>query len=261
VRWCRQALASGAGAARALIVHAGNSNAFTGSAGEAKNAATLEALARTLDIPRNSAFLAATGVIGEPLTDPNHIGAVVPQLARALGPVDWARCARAFMTTDTYPKGASAVCDIDGRKVRFAGIAKGSGMIAPNMATMLAYVFTDAAIAAPILDRMLRQVTDRTFNAITVDGDTSTSDTLMVFATRASGMPEVTDPQDPRLAPLAEALQSVCEALACQIVKDGEGATRFITVTVEDAATDADARANCAQHNQTCAYCFQSDFH
>ncbi len=243
VRWCREALTSGSGQARALIAHAGNSNAFTGVAGEAKNAATLEALSRSLGIPRDTAFLAATGVIGEPLADPNHVGAVVPDLVRALGPVDWERCARAFMTTDTYPKGAGAACEVDGRPVRFSGIAKGSGMIAPNMATMLAYIFTDAAISAPVLDGVLRRIADRTFNAITVDGDTSTSDTLMVFATGASGMAPVTDARDPRLVPLVDALDAVCRALAWQVVKDGEGATRFITVDVEGAASEADARA------------------
>ncbi|MFN4185075.1 MAG: bifunctional ornithine acetyltransferase/N-acetylglutamate synthase, partial [Hyphomonas sp.] len=182
VRWCRQALEAGGGKAAALIANSGNSNAFTGPKGVLKNEATLAALVETLGVAKEQCFLAATGVIGEPLSDPNYVGAFVPELAGRLGPPDWEKLARAFMTTDTYPKGAGTVASIDGAEVRFAGIAKGSGMIAPNMATMLSYVFTDAAIAPELLQSALKQVADETFNSITVDGDTSTSDTLMVFA-------------------------------------------------------------------------------
>ncbi|MEM8615865.1 MAG: bifunctional ornithine acetyltransferase/N-acetylglutamate synthase, partial [Pseudomonadota bacterium] len=144
VRWCREALESSGGRAQALLVNAGNSNAFTGAAGERKNEASLTAMAQTLSAARDECYLAATGVIGEPLEDPNRIGAHVPKMAEALSAPDWQACARAFMTTDTFANGASSACTIDEVPIHIAGIAKGSGMIAPNMATMLAYVFTDA---------------------------------------------------------------------------------------------------------------------
>lgn len=242
VLWCREALKSGGGSARALIVNSGNSNAFTGSKGVLKNDATLKALTETLDISREACFLAATGVIGEPLPDPNYVGAIVPDLAGRLAEPDWHAAARAFMTTDTYAKGAGKSLEIDGARVNIAGIAKGSGMIAPNMATMLSYVFTDAAIAPVLLQDMLATITDETFNCITVDGDTSTSDTLMVFATGASEMPPIVTKDDPRHAALAAALRSVCLDLAHQVVKDGEGASRFVAVQVEGAVSARSAK-------------------
>lgn len=242
VIWCRAALDQGGGRARALTVNSGNSNAFTGSKGALKNEATLAAVAEALDVPKDQCFLAATGVIGEPLPDPNYVGAIVPELAGRLGPPDWEACARAFMTTDTFPKGAGATCNVDGTSVAIAGIAKGSGMIAPNMATMLAYIFTDAAIAPALLDQITREITAGTFNAVTVDGDTSTSDTFMVFATGASGTAEIHDREDPRLAPLFEALSRVALDLAHQLVRDGEGAQKFISIRVTGAASDASAR-------------------
>lgn len=242
VRWCRQALETGGGKAAALVANSGNSNAFTGPRGVLKNEATLKALVETLGAAKEQCFLAATGVIGEPLSDPNYVGAFVPELAAKLGPPDWEKMARAFMTTDTYPKGAGAVARIEGTEVRFAGIAKGSGMIAPNMATMLSYVFTDAAIAPELLQAALKQVADETFNAITVDGDTSTSDTLMVFATGASGMAPVTSEEDLRFRAFTAALKTVCLDLAMQVVKDGEGASKVATITVEDAASPASAK-------------------
>jgi glutamate N-acetyltransferase/amino-acid N-acetyltransferase len=243
VRWCREALKAGGGLARALVANSGNSNAFTGPKGVLKNDATLKALTETLGVRREACFLAATGVIGEPLSDPNYVGAFVPELAGRLDAPDWETAARAFMTTDTYPKGAGGTFDIGGADVRFAGIAKGSGMIAPNMATMLAYVFTDAAIEAGLLQAMLREAADLTFNAITVDGDTSTSDTLMVFATGASGMAPIEGVHDPRFADFFEALRGVCHDLAMQVVRDGEGASKIATIEVEGAASDASAKA------------------
>ena len=158
-------------------------NAFTGPKGVEKNEATLKAVTATLEVAKDTCFLAATGVIGEPLKDPNFVGAFVPDLAAKLGQPDWEACAQAFMTTDTYPKASGRTVDLAGTQTAFAGIAKGSGMIMPNMATMLSYVFTDAAVAPELLQDLLKDITDVTFNAITVDGDTSTSDTLMVFAT------------------------------------------------------------------------------
>lgn len=242
VHWCRRALASGGGQARGLVVNSGNSNAFTGPKGELKNEATLKAITEALGAPKATCFLAATGVIGEPLPDPNHVGAIVPDLASRLAAPDWQACARAFMTTDTFPKGAGATCRVGKTPVNVAGIAKGSGMIAPNMATMLAYIFTDAAIAPELLDRLIREIAGATFNSITVDGDTSTSDTFMVFATGASGADTITEREDPRLAPLFEALSRVALDLAHQVVRDGEGAQKFIAIRVTGAESDSSAR-------------------
>lgn len=242
VLWCREALKTGKGQARGLVVNSGNSNAFTGSKGVLKNDATLDAMMRALEVPKASCFLAATGVIGQPLEDANYVGSIVPEMAAQLDSPNWEACARAFMTTDTFPKGAKNQCEIDGVPVKLAGIAKGSGMIAPNMATMLAYVFTDAAIAPDVLDQILREAVSSSFNAITVDSDTSTSDTLMVFATGASGAPMITQYDDARLLYFKEALNEVCKDLALQIVKDGEGASKFITITVSGATSDASAK-------------------
>ena len=243
VEWCREALSkSGGGQARALVANSGNSNAFTGAKGVLKNEATLKALTDTLGVGKTGCYLAATGVIGEPLPDPNYVGSIVPELASRLGEPDWEACARAFMTTDTFPKGAGTSTMLGGTRVNFAGIAKGSGMIMPNMATMLAYVFTDAAIAPNLMQDILRRVADRTFNSITVDGDTSTSDTLMVFATGAAKMPLIDDPSDPDLPDFEAALEKVCLDLAQQIVKDGEGASKFVSVKVEGAQSDHSAK-------------------
>jgi len=243
VRWCRDALEKGGGTARALVANSGNSNAFTGPKGVLKNDATLKALTEALGVRREDCFLAATGVIGEPLSDPNYVGAFVPGLAAKLAAPVWEKAARAFMTTDTYPKGAGGTFSIGGAEARFAGIAKGSGMIAPNMATMLSYVFTDAAVAPALLQSALREAADLTFNAVTVDGDTSTSDTLMVFATGASGMPLIEDRADPRFRDFFCALHSVCHDLAMQVVKDGEGASKIAAITVEGAVSESSAKA------------------
>ncbi|MEL6780729.1 MAG: bifunctional glutamate N-acetyltransferase/amino-acid acetyltransferase ArgJ [Pseudomonadota bacterium] len=250
VDWCRQALAAGGGTARALVANSGNSNAFTGTFGAQKNAATVTAMTKSLGVPEHACFLAATGVIGEPLPDPNYVGEIIPALADTLAAPDWEACARAFMTTDTFPKGAGQSIDLAGVPVAFAGIAKGSGMIAPNMATMLAYIFTDAAITPALLDALIRDITGRTFNSVTVDGDTSTSDTFMVFATGKSGMTPITSDDDPRLAVFAEALETVAMRLALQLVEDGEGASKIITIGVTGASTDASAkRVACAVAN------------
>jgi glutamate N-acetyltransferase / amino-acid N-acetyltransferase len=243
VRWCREALQKGGGQAQALIANSGNSNAFTGPKGVLKNEATLTALTHALSVRREHCFLAATGVIGEPLSDPNYVGAFVPDLVAALSPPDWERAARAFMTTDTYPKGEGASLDLGGVEINFAAIAKGSGMIAPNMATMLAYAFTDAAIGHELLQEVVSEIADLTFNAITVDGDTSTSDTLMVFATGASGSPKIESRRDHRFKSFYNALHGVLHRLALQVVKDGEGATKVATIEVTGAVSDASAKA------------------
>ena len=242
VQWCREALQSGNGRASALVVNSGNSNAFTGPKGVLKNEATLAAIVGALGVKKDACFLGATGVIGEPLSDPNFVGSIVPDLAGQLQTPDWLACAQAFMTTDTYPKGGGFVRKIGDQEIAFAGIAKGSGMIAPNMATMLAYVFTDIGVAPDLLDAALRTACAESFNSISVDSDTSTSDSLMVFATGANSAPPITQQNDPRYPEFVNALSELCLDLALQVVKDGEGASKFVTITVDGAATEASAR-------------------
>ncbi|ETX27797.1 bifunctional glutamate N-acetyltransferase/amino-acid acetyltransferase ArgJ [Roseivivax isoporae] len=222
----------------AIIVNSGNSNAFTGRSGIEATQAVTGAVARALGLPEARVFSSSTGVIGEPLPW-QRIVARIDDLAAALdeGGIDGA--AQAIMTTDTFPKGAAATVHVNGGDVTIAGIAKGSGMIAPDMATMLVYVFTDAAIARADLQAMVSRATDRTFNCITVDSDTSTSDTLLMGATGASGV--AVGPED---TAFAQALEDVFRDLAQQVVKDGEGATKFVTVAVTGAASDADARTH-----------------
>ncbi|MEL6258810.1 MAG: bifunctional glutamate N-acetyltransferase/amino-acid acetyltransferase ArgJ, partial [Pseudomonadota bacterium] len=243
VDWCRHALKRSSGAARALIVNAGNSNAFTGRFGIQKNDATLDAIEASMGVHREQTYSAATGVIGEPLPDPNYVGAAVPGLTGRLGEPEWECLAKAFMTTDTFPKGSGAITEIDGRRTAISGIAKGSGMIAPNMATMLAFVFTDAAISPAVLQSLLSKHVDTTFNAITVDSDTSTSDTCMVFATGASGAPMIDNLNDPRLEEFERAFARVLKDLALWIVKDGEGISKLIEVNVGGARNNRDAKA------------------
>jgi len=243
VLWCREALSAGQQAARALVANSGNSNAFTGPKGAEKNDATLQAINKALGVPRHTCFLAATGVIGEPLPDPNYVGTAIPELTSKLAPPDWEASARAFMTTDTFPKGAGTTLSLGDAQVNIAGITKGSGMIAPNMSTMLAYVFTDAAIAPALLQRLTAKAADQSFNNVTVDGDTSTSDTFMIFATGASAADRIEDENDPHYKALEAALFETSLNLAQQLVRDGEGATKFISVDVTGAQTDLDAKA------------------
>ncbi|MEM7640376.1 MAG: bifunctional glutamate N-acetyltransferase/amino-acid acetyltransferase ArgJ, partial [Pseudomonadota bacterium] len=227
---------------RALVVNSGNSNAFTGPKGVEKNDATLAAIMTALDVAKPHCFLGATGVIGEPLPDPNYVGSIIPDLSVRLAEPDWQACAKAFMTTDTYPKGAALSASIGDDTVNFAGIAKGSGMIAPNMATMLAYVFTDLGVAPDVLDAALRTACSTSFNAITVDSDTSTSDSLMVFATGKSDVAPIASEMDPRYPDLVAALTQICLDLALQVVKDGEGASKFVTIQLDGAESDQSAR-------------------
>lgn len=219
----------------AILVNSGNSNAFTGAAGEGSVDAICDSVASATGIPTARIFTASTGVIGERLPH-DRITAKVAELNAALSPDGIEGAARAIMTTDTFAKGASADVEIDGKTVRIAGIAKGSGMIAPDMATMLVYIFTDAKIAQDDLQAMLRALTDQTFNCITVDSDTSTSDSLMIAATGASDV-DVTNS-----AGFTKALHGVMLNLSHQVVRDGEGATKFVEIRVSGAASDSDAR-------------------
>jgi glutamate N-acetyltransferase/amino-acid N-acetyltransferase len=237
--WCKLALEATRGGARGLLVNAGCANSFTGPAGDAACKRALEAAGRKLAVPAREMLAASTGVIGVTLDDAK-IAAALPAVQMA--PMDWRAAASAIMTTDTFPKGAGATCQIAGVEANVAGIAKGSGMIAPNMATMLAFVFTDAALSAPILETLLRQETEASFNSITVDGDRSTNDCVLLFATGQARTPPIADAGDGRLAGFRAALARVLADLAIQVVRDGEGATKLVTVTVEGAADDASAK-------------------
>jgi glutamate N-acetyltransferase / amino-acid N-acetyltransferase len=227
------------GAGAAIVVNSGNSNAFTGRAGAAAVDAVSGGVAEVLGLPASRVFSSSTGVIGEPLPH-DRILAKLPELAASLSPAAIGMAARAIMTTDTFPKGASAVIAGEGGEIRIVGIAKGSGMIAPDMATMLVYLFTDAKIAAPLLQKMLSRQIDETFNAITVDSDTSTSDALILAATGQSLAGEITA-RSPVAKAFEAALREVMTDLAKQVVRDGEGATKFVEIRVTRAASAADA--------------------
>jgi glutamate N-acetyltransferase / amino-acid N-acetyltransferase len=233
---CQAKIGTVSDAGAAILVNSGNSNAFTGARGAMSVAALCEAVAQRLDLPQGRVFTSSTGVIGEPLPH-ERILAKLDDLAATLSPAALPDAARAIMTTDTFPKGSAAKIAAGGGTVRIAGIAKGSGMVAPDMATMLVYVFTDAAIDRATLQAMVSRQTDRTFNCITVDSDTSTSDTLLVAAT---GRGPAIDAD--HAAAFESALGGVMMDLAHQVVRDGEGATKFVEVSVTGAADDADAR-------------------
>ncbi|MDO5657189.1 MAG: bifunctional glutamate N-acetyltransferase/amino-acid acetyltransferase ArgJ [Paracoccus sp. (in: a-proteobacteria)] len=224
----------------AIIVNSGNANAFTGRNGQEAVDRVTGAVAEALGLPPARVFSSSTGVIGEPLPA-ERIASVVGQLAVGLDQAGIADAARAIMTTDTFPKGASAVVQGEGGEIRIAGIAKGSGMIAPDMATMLVYIFTDATSSPALLDAALRAHIDSTFNAITVDSDTSTSDALILAATGRSPAAPITDLSAGVGAAFAGALRDVMLDLAHQVVRDGEGATKFVEVAVTGAASEADA--------------------
>jgi glutamate N-acetyltransferase/amino-acid N-acetyltransferase len=243
VDWCKKALSGGE--ARGLIVNSGNANAFTGKAGDKTVETCIESVADQIACRPSRVFAASTGVIGEKLPAEKitgHLSDAWSRLADANSKT-WMLAANAIMTTDTFAKGAGQRLQIAGCDVNIAGIAKGSGMIAPDMATMLAFIFTDAAIPAPILQELLSQAVDKSFNAITVDSDTSTSDTVLLMATgTVEGQPKISSFDTPDLLAFKIALQEVLISLAQQIVRDGEGATKFITVTVEGAENDLAAR-------------------
>ena len=240
VECCRKALHSGA--ASALLVNSGNANAFTGSVGEQAVENTVNAVADLFPCRPSTVFTASTGVIGERLDD-GKIIAVLSGLKDNLNDTDWEAAAKAIMTTDTFAKGATRTASIGAETVTINGISKGSGMIAPDMATMLAFVFTDAAIPSDGLQVMLNGAVERSFNRITVDSDTSTSDTVLLFATgQGVDHQPVAAANDPVLDDFRRALEDVMIDLALQIVRDGEGATKFITIVVNGAEDDRAAR-------------------
>ncbi|RWR33686.1 bifunctional glutamate N-acetyltransferase/amino-acid acetyltransferase ArgJ [Sinirhodobacter populi] len=230
-----------ADAGAAIIVNSGNANAFTGALGQASVDAVTGAVAEKLGVPASRVFSSSTGVIGEPLPHEKIVEAI-DALKTGLDPKGMEAAARAIMTTDTFPKGACADVAVEGGTIRIAGIAKGSGMIAPNMATMLVYIFTDAKISAANLQKILSRQVGDTFNAITVDSDTSTSDALIVAATGRSAAPEISDLRSKSARAFEAALKGVMLDLAKQVVRDGEGATKFIEVRVTGAESAADAQ-------------------
>jgi glutamate N-acetyltransferase/amino-acid N-acetyltransferase len=222
----------------AIVVNSGNANAFTGQVGEASVAAVTSGVAEALGLPATRVFSSSTGVIGEPLPH-DRILAVLPALAAELREDAIAMAAEAMMTTDTFPKGASAVIEGEGGPIHIAGIAKGSGMIAPDMATMLVYIFTDAKIAPAALQRMLSRNVDETFNSITVDSDTSTSDALILAAT---GQSPAAPPKGKVAKAFEAGLRDVMMSLAHQVIRDGEGATKFVEIRLTGAASPEDAQ-------------------
>ena len=231
-----------AGKARILVVNSGNANAFTGKKGKSSTDATAKAAAAALGCGAGDVFLASTGVIGEPL-DPAKFTHLLAGMTKSAEPGLWSEAGKAIMTTDTYPKYATETVLLGDVKVTINGIAKGAGMIAPDMATMLSFVATDAPIAAPVLQDLLSKGTAKTFNAVTVDSDTSTSDTLLFFATGAAkGAPRIDDPKDPRLQPFRRALNKILKNLALQVVRDGEGARKEVEVTVTGAKSSRSAK-------------------
>jgi len=238
VDWCREVLKGGT--ARGLLVNSGNANAFTGMKGRNTVQVSADFAARALGVRPTDIYLASTGVIGEPL-DPQKFEAVTRDMAGRLNAGPWLEAAKAIMTTDTYAKVATATVEFDGVTVSISGIAKGSGMIAPAMATMLSFVFTDAPISSGVLQGLLQPLIDRSFNAVTVDSDTSTSDTCLVFATGKAPIDAINSADDPRAAAFAEALGDVLHDLAMLVVRDGEGATKLVTVRVEGAVSDTSA--------------------
>ncbi|HEY6859665.1 MAG TPA: bifunctional glutamate N-acetyltransferase/amino-acid acetyltransferase ArgJ [Pseudolabrys sp.] len=240
VEWCRAHLKTGK--TRALVVNSGNANAFTGKSGRAACRFTAQIAARAIGCKPVDVFLASTGVIGEPLKAQIFDGVMGGLVARAQAG-DFLAAARAIMTTDTFPKVATAAAKIGKTKVTINGIAKGAGMIAPDMATMLSFIFTDAAISAAALQTLLKDGVTDTFNAVTIDGDTSTSDTLMMFATgKAAGAPRILRATDPRLKDFKKALDAVLANLSEQVARDGEGARKLVEIVVEGAVSKASAR-------------------
>ena len=232
---CRENLTGGK--ARALVVNSGNANAFTGQKGADAVRSTVEMVAKTIDCKTNDVFVASTGVIGEPL-EPSEFLHHIEGLSKRLSPSAWKDAAQAIMTTDTYLKVSTCQVEIEGQSIHINGIAKGSGMIAPDMATMLAFLFTDADVAPDLLQTLLQNSVAKSFNSITVDGDTSTSDTVLCFATGQSKTARFESSSDPRLAQLQVAVDDVSLNLAHQIVRDGEGASKFIRIDVCGAEND-----------------------
>jgi len=245
VLWCQERVAALAAAPSlhklAIVVNSGNANAFTGSRGRAAVETVVTAAGEAVGVPAGNVLMASTGVIGEPLPA-ERITAVLGELVAGLGAGRMEDAARAIMTTDTFPKGAFAKLELDGVPVTIAGFAKGSGMIAPDMATMLVFIFTNAAIDAKLLQAAVSELTDATFNAITVDSDTSTSDTLLVAATGKAEMAPILSRRDRCYRVFHDALGKVMHELAIQVVRDGEGASKLVAITVTGAKSDRAAR-------------------
>ena len=242
VDWCRAKLSRGT--ARALVVNSGNANAFTGKSGRQATAMTAAVAAKAVGCSPNEVFLASTGVIGEPL-DATKFDGVLSSLAESAEPGEWISAAKAIMTTDTFPKVATKSVKLGKTKVTINGMAKGSGMIAPDMATMLSFVFTDAPLSAGALQSLLKSGVEDTFNAITVDGDTSTSDTLLAFATGSAaknGAPKISRASDPRLKAFSKAFREVLADLSEQVARDGEGARKLVEILIEGAVSKKSAR-------------------
>jgi glutamate N-acetyltransferase/amino-acid N-acetyltransferase len=242
VEWCRAKLSKGQ--ARALVVNSGNANAFTGKTGRQSTTLTASIASKAVGCSANEVFLASTGVIGEPL-DATKFDGVLATLAASAAPGDWMNAARAIMTTDTFPKVATATVKLGKARVTINGMAKGAGMIAPDMATMLSFVFTDAPLSSAVLQSLLKAGVEDTFNALTIDSDTSTSDTLLAFATgaaAANGAPKITRASDPRLKAFTKAFRALLADLAEQVARDGEGARKLVEIIVEGATTKASAR-------------------
>ncbi|MBL4720540.1 MAG: bifunctional glutamate N-acetyltransferase/amino-acid acetyltransferase ArgJ [Alphaproteobacteria bacterium] len=240
VDWCRSVI--GEGRARALVVNSGNANAFTGNAGDKVVQETVRAAAKLFSCPEKEVYIASTGVIGEP-TPADYIASKLPGMIKGLNPNDWQGAAEGIMTTDTFPKAASRIVEIGGVEVTLAGFTKGSGMIAPDLATMLGFVFTDAKIPASVLQSVLKSAADKSFNCITVDSDTSTSDTVLMFATGKGAKHEVVQSAtDSHIRAFRAALEDLMTDLATQIVRDGEGAQKFITIDVTGAKSAQSAR-------------------
>jgi glutamate N-acetyltransferase / amino-acid N-acetyltransferase len=239
VIWCRECLPRGT--VRAIVVNSGNANVFTGRAGRLVVESTAAAAAKLFACDPHDVYIASTGVIGEPPPG-DRISAALPSVVELLDAAAWEPAARAIMTTDTFPKGATATTTIDGAAVRINGFCKGSGMIAPDMATMLAYLFTDAALPHQVLQPLLVGATEPSFNSMTVDGDTSTSDTVLLCATGRAGHVPIVDSNDPRLAGFRGALEAVMTDLAQQVARDGEGAQKFVTIEIAGAESDPAAR-------------------
>ncbi|VVD75735.1 bifunctional glutamate N-acetyltransferase/amino-acid acetyltransferase ArgJ [Pandoraea soli] len=237
---CKTHLAAHAGI-RALVVNTGNANAGTGEPGMVATRATCDALAKLLSVNPNQILPFSTGVILEPLPV-DRLVAGLPQAIANLAPAHWYEAAQSIMTTDTLPKAASREIVIDGKTLVLTGISKGAGMIKPNMATMLGFVGTNARVAQPVLDALVKYVADRSFNAITIDGDTSTNDSFIVAATGQTDLPEIASTDTSAFAAFRDALLSISQELAQLIVRDGEGATKFITVTVEGGRDVAECR-------------------
>lgn len=237
VAWCQKILPKHA--ARALVVNAGFSNVFTGKRGEQIVGNTVKTASHLLQCKPHEVWVASTGIIGVPFDDTKLTG-LLPKIK--LRPDSWEAAAKAILTTDTFPKAATRHFKLGGKNVTLNGFIKGSGMIAPNMATMLGFLFTDADIAPKVLQALLAEFTDQSFNCITVDSDTSTSDTILLFATKKAGNKPITNLKDPALKPFREALRDIMTELAQAVVKDGEGISKFITITIKGAATAASAR-------------------